>query len=319
MSIDLSWIWDWLGGVVDTINSFFQSLWSQIQNITNTGQGLFAGLSALGSMLWDSLKAIGDALGNFASQVYNFGEWIYKGVTEGVQWIFKAIGNIGTALYSAFQWLWNGIYWIGQQITTFFVNVWNWLASTLSNLSQTFNTWISGIRDSVNTWWTNLVKTFRNKLKVTVLADLSISMTWKAFEKAFTDPSTKSLGMALLSPFIAPVLGQMVASMVDSVVPIPQTENFELIPPVNVPSITIPELTVPVVSPPAPPREIGLPAIGYGLPYDVELVLPSLAYETTTRTVDGSLSLPVSSYDTDTSPTDGSLSLPTTSYETAVA
>jgi len=285
MSIDLSWIWDWLTGVVDAINSFFSSIWSQIQDITNTGQGLFAGLSALGSMLWDGIRSFADAFSNFAQQVYNFGEWIYKGFKEGLEYIFYALGNIGNAIYSGLQWLWNGIYWAVRQMVFFIAGAVNWLASTLGSISATFTSWIEGIRNSVNTWWTNLILAFRNKLKTTIMADLSITMTWKAFEKAFTEPSIKGFAVAVFSPVLAPIFGQTVASMVDALVPSPSTTTFELIPPITVPEITVPTLEVPTVPAPPAPTPVGVPSIGYGLPYDIPIeIKPEV--EATTRSTD---------------------------------
>ena len=303
MSLDLSWIWDWLQSVVDAVNSFFSNIWQQVQNISNTGQGIFSGLTALGSMLWDALTKIGDAFKKIGEALANFGSWFWRGINEGFKWIWQAFASLPQAIHGGLQWVWNGIWWAVRQVVTFFKNAWNWLRDQFQNITSALKSWVEGWRDAVNQWWTNIFKHMRGKLKQSIWVSISIAGTWKAAEGAVRNPSLASIGKAVASAIIAPSIGYLVAELVESMVPSPQTSTFELIPPITVPEIALPSLEVEEVPAPSPPPAPPAPAIGYGLPYDITLELPEAAVETTTRSSDVELGLPATSVEATTEST----------------
>jgi len=301
MSVDLSWIWEWLGSVVDTINSFFQNLWSQIQNISNTGQGLFAGLSAFGSMIWDGIRYLSDKVKDAFNFFVDVGNSIKNAFIEFGKWVWSTFANLPNAIYSALQWIYNGAIWLGSQVSNIFASVYNFFASAIEGISSTFQSWVDGFREAINNWWTNMVIGFRNKLKTTIMTNLSIILMWKGFEKAIESPEIKSIGMAIVTPFLAPIGGSIVAEMIDRIVPKPSTSTYELVPPVTIPTITMPRLEVPTAPYPAPPEVPPTPAIGYGLPYDVEIEMPDIWYDITPETTDKTLDMPSLEIETEVS------------------
>jgi len=266
MTLDLSWLWEALQGVVTAIQDFFAQIWEQVQQISNTGQGLFSGLATLGSALWDA--------------IYKFG-----------QWIWQSLSNIPNAIYSAFQWIYNGVIWIGGQISLAIQNVLNFIYNVFGNIYNAIRSWLSGFRDSVNAWFSNLIVGFRAKLKKSIMANISIYGMWKSMEKFIENPSMKTLALAVASPFAFPFLGAMISETIDAMIPTPSTSSIEVMPPIDLPEIAIPTLTIPREPYPSAPAMPPTPIIGLGLPYDIELKPDRVRinYDYTTESTDNTL------------------------------
>jgi len=266
VTVDLSWLWEALQEVVTAIQDFFNQIWSQVQQISNTGQGLFSGLATLGSALWDA--------------IYKFG-----------QWIWQSLSNIPNAIYSAFQWIYNGVIWIGGQISLAIQNVLNFIYNVFGNIYNAIRNWLGGFRDSINTWFSNLIVGFRAKLKKSIMANISIYGMWKSMEKLVENPSTKTFMLVAVSPFLFTAMGTVVSETIDAMIPTPSTSNIEVMPPISLPEITIPTLTIPRESYPSAPTMPPTPVIGLGLPYDIE-VSPDrvrINYDYTTESTDNTL------------------------------
>lgn len=293
MSFDLSWFWNWLQGVVDTIASWFNSLWGVAQQITNTGQGLFAGLATVASGLWDSLRWLAD-------QIYGGLKWFYDGLVsigealKGFgEWIWNALAGIPSAIYGFGQWLWNGLLWVANVVGQALANVWNaivegieWLWNQLVNA---YNAFVEGI----NTWWTNTIVWFRQKLKQTIMADLTIFMSWKGAEKALERGDWKAIMILPVGALAGAFAGAVFAEIVDAMIPTPSTTVFQLVPSMTLPSISLPRVTAPYVPTPAVPAAPEVPAIGYGLPYDIILDLGlNIVIDTSTESSDTTLNIP---------------------------
>ena len=265
MSFDFSWFWDALTSISSTIQNFFSSLWSQIQNITNTGQGIFYGLTTFGTQVWDAIvrwaSTFGDwfhkAFQRFKEGLENLGNWLGQSISYGLQVIGSGISWISTQIYNFGNWLWNGILWVGQQISNIFTDIWNWIASTISNLLTTLADWYNNIRTALNNWFTGMFTGFRRKLKQSIIANITLATAYKSIEKITDIKSISEFPTAIAKIFINPVLGYLggtfMAEVVDSLIPTPSTSTIEFIPPLTLPTFTPPTLSITVAPQPTPP------------------------------------------------------------------
>jgi len=269
LSFDLSWLWETLQSVVSTIQEWFSNIWEQTQNITNTGQGLFAGLTAFASSLWDAITKFASTFSDALKTAYNY---IKTGLEE-------AMRTISGGLQSAFTWVATGFYYIASQVVNFGHNLGNWIWSALikaynwlvntvttiwnaivewfNGIANTLGNWWNNITGMVNEWWTNLILTFRNKIKTMISTNIAVTMLWKVGERITNPTSLKDLGFGVLGIFTAPIVGEVVGSIVDAVIPKPTTSVFPLLPEVPVfsytpPTISIPEPPTPSTPTPAP-------------------------------------------------------------------
>mgnify|MGYP000377265959 CR=1 FL=1 len=279
MSFDLSWFWNWLSGVIDQIRNWFSGIWDTVQQITNTGQGLFSGLSVLASAIWDSIKY-------FGQRIYEGLKWFFDGLKslgEGVaklgEWIWNALANLPNAIQNLGQWIWNGILWIAKTVGEVISMLWNLVAE---GIEWVWNNLVSGINtfiDSVNVWWTNTFKLLRQKLKQTIVADVTIYFTWKSMEKSVESGDGWKVLLMPLYAVAGAIGGGIFAEMIDSFVPNPETTTYPLIPTVNIPTISLPRTTPPAIPTPTEPSPVPKPTVGYGLPYDVELEVVGISAE----------------------------------------
>jgi len=265
MSIDFSWFWDALTSISSTIQNFFSSLWSQIQNITNTGQGIFYGLTTFGTQVWDAIvrwaSTFGDwfhkAFQRFKEGLENLGNWLGQTIGYGLQVIGSAISWISTQIYNFGNWLWNGILWVGQQISNIFTDIWNWIASTISNLLTTLADWYDSIRTALNNWFTGMFTGFRRKLKQSIIANITLATAYKSIEKITDIKELSEFPTAIAKVFINPILGYLggtfMAEVVDSLIPTPSTSTIEFIPPLTLPTFTPPTLEITIAPEPTPP------------------------------------------------------------------
>jgi phage-related protein len=97
MSVDLSWLWNTIQSLYGAVQNFLNLILTTLQNIVNTGQGIYAGFAAFASAVWDAFIRGLDTLGNWVKQAF---EWIYSGLNKLGQWLGE---NIGVAIGWIFQ------------------------------------------------------------------------------------------------------------------------------------------------------------------------------------------------------------------------
>ena len=265
MSLDFSWFWEALTSISSTIQNFFTSLWAQVQNISNTGQGILYGLTAFGTQIWDAIVKWASTFGEWFHKAFerfkegleNLGNWLGQTIGYGLQVIGSAISWISGQIYNFGNWLWNGILWIGQQISNIFTDIWNWIASTISNLLTTLADWYNNIRTALNNWFTGMFVGFRSKLKQSIIANITLATAYKSIEKITDIKSISEFPTAIAKIFINPVLGYLggtfMAEVVDRLIPTPSTSTIEFIPPLTLPTFTPPTLSITVAPQPTPP------------------------------------------------------------------
>jgi hypothetical protein len=300
---DLSWLWNAINAIVSTVQSWFSSLWNVAQNIINTGQGIFSGLVAFGSQIWDAFIKGMEAIGSW---FYNAFKWIYDGfcfianvfgewVSYAFQWVGSGLNWIAQQFYNFGQWLYNGLTFIWNWVVNMAMGVWNAVVSWFSGVVSAIADWWAGVTTSVNTWFTNILKAIRQKILQTIIADVSIYFGWKSVERLTQAKSLKDGAFGLMGMIVSPFAGYLFGNIIDGLIPIAGTEPFELIPTIGGFSYTPPSMTVEKPTEPTKP-DMGTPPSAppkvteRGLPFDVEASM-TLTYDTTTSTRDTEASL----------------------------
>jgi len=264
MSFDLGWLWNTLNGIVATMQSWFSSIWTVATQISNTGQGIFSGLVAFGSQIWDAILKGVDALGKW---LYDTFKWFYDGLVGLAQtlgsWINTAFGWIGSALgwlaqqvYNFGNWLYNGIVFIWNWLVNSVLGLWNAITSWFAGVASAISSWWGSVISGLNTWFTNLVVGIRRKIITTIQVDITIYGGWKSAERIFHAKDWKDGAMGVMGMVASPIIGYILGRIVDAVTPSPSTETFPLIPSVGAFSYTPPTLSI------VTPTERTTPSLG---------------------------------------------------------
>lgn len=270
MGYDLSWLWNFLNSISTTINSWFSTIFEQATNIVNTGQGIFSGLIAFGSQIWDALVKFATAFGEFFESAYNylatgitnafnvFGQWLNNAFTflsEGVAWFGSQLYNFGNWFYNSVLYLWN---WVVNTTTA----IWNSMTAWFSGVATAIGSWWTSVITGINTWWTNLLIGFRNKIITTIQADITISMAWKGAERLLNPTKFSDIGYGVFGMVASPIIGRLLGEIVNAVVPMPATTTYPLIPSIGGFSYTPPSLsiTTPTEKSPPTPSVSGAPS-----------------------------------------------------------
>ena len=270
MSFDMGWLWKTLESIVGTIEDWFTGLWTQAQSISNTGQGIFMGLVAFGSQIWDALVKFAEIFGEWVKKAFkhiregleNLGEtlgaWIgdaFKIVGSAISWIANQIYNFGNWLYNSLKF---GINWIINALTA----AWQGIVDFFGGVATALKNWWGTVTTTVNTWWTDLIKGFRNKVRDTIIADFTIMGAFKGMERFWSAKNIGDMGFSVMSLVISPIAGYFAGRVIDAVIPIPSTDVFPLIPTIEGFEYTPPTITIPTPSEPTPPTQPpGLPPL----------------------------------------------------------
>jgi len=333
MSYDLDWLWRLLGELTDAVISWFQSLWDVTQKIVNTGQGIFTGLVAFGSALWDAITKAFYTLGAWLCDAF---KWIYDGIkywaeifgqwfSNAFQWIGSGLNWIAQQIWSFGQWIYNGLTYVWDLIVNVFTGVWSVITQFFSGIASAIGSWWSNVVGGLNSWFSNLIVGIRRKLVQTIMTDVSIYFGWKSMERLTHASGLKEAGLSVLGLLSAPFVGYLFGNMINGIIPSPSTTPIQLIPEIPPFSYTPPPLAIGYPTE-RPYPELGTPppspllTTERGLPYDLTLRMPRpLTYDYTTASTDRSLTMPSTTYDTTLSTTDNSLTTPSITYEYEVS
>jgi hypothetical protein len=292
MSFDLSWLWNTLNGIISTIQSWFGSLWTVAQNITNTGQGIFSGLIAFGSQLWDAITKAFDTIGEW---FYNAFNWIWQGliglgqtlggwISTALQWLSSGIQWVANGIWSLGSWIYNGLIFIWNWIVNTAQAVWGAIVNFFSGIANAIGSWWGSVVNGINTWFTNLIVGIRNKIVDTIMADVSIYFGWKSIERLTNTSSLKDAGFSILGLVGAPLVGYLFGSIVNGLIPTPSTTPMQLIPEITPFSYSPPSLMISTPTERIPPTQIPYtpstpPVYGYTPVTNVSLSLDKPTYE----------------------------------------
>lgn len=285
-----NWIQQGLTGLGSKLGEWINSAYEWIhKGLETLGNWLQSGLSALGDFVRGGLDALGGWLKSafdwIAENIYKFGQWLWNGLCGLGSWVKSGIDWVARQLYNFGNWLWNGLQWIGGVI-------WNSIKSVSEFFSNIFNvvldhikSWWDSVVDYLNTWWSNVVRAFRDKIKKMVVVNVSITGTWKSFERILKSNSLKDVSYGTLGIVASPIVGFLCAEVIDSIIPTPSsTSTFELIPKASV--YGKPNVNISFVEPTKPsPPELGDRYSSEFNPEKPELTSPyepSTAYPTAT-------------------------------------
>ena len=291
MSFDLSWLWNVLQGIVGTIQSWFSSIWEVAQDITNTGQGIFSGLVAFGSQLWDAITKACTIIGEW---IYNAFNWICQGLMSLGQ-------TLGSWISQAFQWLAGGIQWLANAVWSFgswlyngMVFVWNWIINTaqavwsavtnfFGGIANAIGGWWSNVVGAINSWFTALIVSARAKLIQTIIADVSIYFGWKSIERLISAKNLEDAGFSLLGLVGSPLVAYLFGNIINGMIPTPSTTPIQLIPEIPMFTYSPPSLTIVTPQERIPPTQIPYtpttpPAYGYIPVSETTILLPKPTY-----------------------------------------
>lgn len=253
MAIDFSWLITALQNIAANIGAFFEGIWGQVQNIVNTGQGIFSGL-------------------------VNFGGWLYQGLVDAFTWIWKGLSVVGDAfkwigdrfrdawnylsdnIFKVGQWLWSGIQGFANQvvnganfiavsINSFFIEIWN-------NIYDS----VISYKSAIDAWWAGIMITIRGKMKQSIVFSVTSYVAWNSMTRIPQAKSLSDLLYGLGGILLAPIPAVLISEMIDVLVPIPSTTTFKITPDLGALKAT-PPTYAPVV--PAPPSPEAIPTYPY--------------------------------------------------------
>lgn len=288
MSWDLNFLWSLLSQIVGSMQTWFSSLWSVAQSITNTGQGVFSGLVALGSAIWDGIVKFAQTVGQW---FYNAIKWIYDGLCYIAnvfgQWVSMAFGWIGSAvswvaqqIYNFGNWLYNGMLYIWNWIVNTAQAVWGAIGNFFSGVASAIGSWWGNVVNGVNSWFTGLITGIRRKITQTLIADVSIYFGWKSMEKITSASSIKDAGFGVLGLLGSPFIGYLFANIINGLIPSPSTTPIQLIPSIAPFTYSPPSLTIATpIEKPYPSIGQPLKPLGYFAGVVENTIKPSLSYD----------------------------------------
>lgn len=243
---------DWLG----TIGQILSETYGQL------GQGIMSGLMWIGSKIKDAFEWLYDGmvwLGNkFKEALDKLSEWI----TCGLQWIGSGLSWIGQNLSNFGHWLYNGILAGIRWILNAFSTVLNWIGGLLSSIWNSLcnipATFIEGFNVMISSWTTSL----RGKFKNLFIVNTMIPALGHGIENLTQKPS---LG-AVLGLIITPLASVVIAEVLDTMIPRPESKTITIFPAMSLPTWESPVVEVDFPPEEEPPQDTGVmefPSIGY--------------------------------------------------------
>jgi hypothetical protein len=203
--------------------------WSVIQDVYNALKNLFQ----------DWLDSFGDVLDNFGKAISSGASILGQALffPFGLHGILNLLGISGFTLaffdlgkiilggiFNIVEGVWNGILGIIIGMWNLIKNMWNTLANTL------------------NQWFTGLMIWIREKLKALLTANITIIGTWSRLKAFHKKPTTKNLVLIFTAGLGSYILGRIISEFVVTLIPVPSTRPFPLVPPLDLPEFTLPEL-----------------------------------------------------------------------------
>jgi len=249
-------IWEGIQHVVENINNFVKGIGDALGQITNVGQGIFAGLSSVGSFIWKGISDFGDRirsglewLGKKAYEALTIvGDFLRKGLETAYNYIAHGITWLGNQIYTVGNWIYNGIAWFGKQVIKAIEGLMRWVYDRVVDMGKALTSYYNSVVRSLNEWVSSLHLSWRRKLKQLIVTDLTIYFTWKNFESLSSSGRLRDIPLAFVKSLAIPALAGLVAELVDSLVPTPSTSTLKLFP--EIPELTLAEapISIPEVS-----------------------------------------------------------------------
>jgi hypothetical protein len=219
-------------GILEDIQSALQNAWNWFGSI---GASVQDALGSIGTWIYQGIVYLSNV----------FGQWI----SSGLSWIGSGLAWLGQQLYNFGQWLWNGLLWLGNAIVNAFKAVFEWIYGIAVGVFNTILSWAGGFVNFFNQWFTNLILSFRGKLKQLIMYNITMAGIDKTITSFFTEPSLKKLGGFIL----APLTGAFIAEIIDKLIPTPSTQPLQIFPWFTTPSVSLTPIAIPETATPQPP------------------------------------------------------------------
>jgi len=244
MSLTFQDIWQLLNDALNAINSFFSDLANVFADISNTGQGILAGLTAFGSFIWDGLTKLADALKFLWTPLIPSLDDIAKFFNDLASSIYTSLTNIANSIFRFNEWIYNGVVWMGQQIVSLFEDVINYFMGLLMSVWNQLNTWFSDLSNTTNAWFTDFALGFRRKLQLLLIIEPAYLGFERAFRKFVDDPNGTRLRNVIVAPLVGALAGGLMSIFLDSITPNPNTKPVTILPALRLPSMPSSHLDV---------------------------------------------------------------------------
>ena len=192
--------------------------------------------------------------------------------------------------------------------------LWNALVGVINYIWNTLVGAWNGFVAGINNWWVGILQVVRSKMQQLIVANLTITATWKAGERFQKKPSVRNLAGIVLVPIGTYIASSIIAAFVTSFIPIPSTTPFQLVPPLNIGQLNIGTTTlsraITTTSPTTPPP----PSIG---PVGITDIMPVTSVSTKVSATFVTDSMPSTSVSTNPSTSPITDSIPSTSVSTS--
>ena len=229
---------NWLGEIGQSLNSTYGQL----------GAGIVGGLSAIANALIQFFQSVYNAITYFSDKFYDAISYLGTWITNGISFIGTGIGKIAENLYQVGMMIWNGIVDFVNGFISVVENGINWIIQQATNVYNTIKDWIPDTLNSFNTWWTNLITSMRNKIKLTIRSNIIIYFTWKSMSKMSEAKGLWDFIRPLGVLFTSTMMGEVFSNVVDTMIPQPSTTPIPIIPTVSLPDVSLSQISIPRLS-----------------------------------------------------------------------
>ena len=270
-------IWQWLNqGIIGAISqavAWAEGIYNALYDFAwRFGSYFYDAFNSLGSWIESGLNWIRQGLENaynyVAGGIQALGDYIRAGLESIAGWFNAAWNWLAEQVYNFGNWIYNGVKWLADTLWGAITSIYNFFSNLFGQLSTIIKNWFSGVVDTLNTVWTNIVLNIRNKIVETVTANAVVILTWKGIERFGEIQSVTDFITPFAMMLSAPVVGFLAGSIIDATLPKPSaTAKHDVIPVISIPEFTIPEYTPPSLTEPTPPDK--------GQPYEPVAVLPT--------------------------------------------
>jgi hypothetical protein len=260
VSIDLGALWNALNGIIGQITSFFGGIGNSLQGITNAGQGIFSGLASYGSAIWQGIVSFGqsivsafETIGNLLSGAWNtFSNAVQTAWSLLSQAFFSGITTLG-------NWIWSAVSIMGELGSSLLNAILGTLTEAVTAFWGLLQAGFSSVATAANSFFSGLVTSWRQKMKTTIIADMTLYFGWHGASTAIkglasfgeSEHPIRSLGSKLLmlvgAPIAGAVAGMVLAELLDAL--LPSTDlNVQIFPTFTIPDVALSTHTVPIPS-----------------------------------------------------------------------
>jgi hypothetical protein len=205
--------WAVVDDIYNAIKNLFQGWLNSFGDVLdNLGKAISSGASILGQALFFPIGLHGIlnlfGLSGFTLAFFDLGKIVLGGIFNIIEGVWNGVLNI-------IMGLWNTI-----------KDIWNRMAET------------------INQWFTGLMIWIREKLKALLTANITIIGTWSRLKAFHKKPTAKNFYLIFTAGLGSYILGKIISEFVVTLIPVPSTRTFPLVPPLDLPELTLPELTL---------------------------------------------------------------------------